>query len=83
MVHFKGLQSCSGPVVDMTRHYQGPYDVTGKRGVKRSPWRHWVQQDIGLDLMAADHGWDSKVCLRCPTPKSLLESEAGPSQGSA
>ena len=23
----------------MTKHYQGPYDVTGKRGVKRSLWR--------------------------------------------
>lgn len=40
-----------------------------------------MQQDIGLDLMAADHGWYSKACLRCPAPKSLLESEAGPSPG--
>ncbi|CAN0555312.1 unnamed protein product [Rangifer tarandus platyrhynchus] len=39
----------------------GPYDVTGKMGVKRSLGRHRVQEDIGLDLTAADHGWCSNA----------------------
>lgn len=65
----------------MTRSDQGPYGVTGKMGVKRSLGRHQARQDIGLDRRQLTMAGAAMPEVSCP--ESLLESEAGPSWGSA